>query len=228
MAVPGQCTPGSRTAMCLRRTASPLSVPARIRPWADRAAGLRASVIFVENPPIETPRKEAVRLRAMPTYEYRCRDCGRDFEVFQRMSDRPVAPCPGCGRPAERLISGGAGFLFKGDGFYITDHRSEDYRRKAREEAGGGGDGKTDGKPDREAAKAPPGEAAPADERRTGAGKRESGEGKASRVAAPSGKRTRRSGTPSAGSGRGRGRGGRAPAGSTPGSGGGATGGKGT
>ena len=72
----------------------------------------------------------------MPTYEYRCRDCGREFEVFQRMSDKPGAPCPDCGFGAERLISGGAGFLFKGDGFYITDHRSDDYRKKAREEAG--------------------------------------------------------------------------------------------
>ncbi len=74
----------------------------------------------------------------MPTYEYRCGDCGREFEVFQRMSDRPGAPCPGCGRAAERLISGGAGLLFKGDGFYITDYRSDDYRKKAREEAGVG------------------------------------------------------------------------------------------
>ena len=74
----------------------------------------------------------------MPTYEYRCRDCGRDFEVFQKMSDRPGVPCPECARPAERLISGGAGFLFRGDGFYITDYRSDDYRKKAREEAGVG------------------------------------------------------------------------------------------
>ncbi len=155
----------------------------------------------------------------MPTYEYRCRDCGCDFEVFQRMSDRPGAPCPGCGHPAERLISGGAGFLFKGDGFYITDHRSEDYRRKAREEA--------DAKPDKEAAKAPPGEAATTDGKRTGAGKRESDDGKASRAAAASGG-TRRSGVPPAGSGGRRRRGDRVPAGAEPGSGGGATGGEGT
>ncbi len=76
----------------------------------------------------------------MPTYEYRCRDCGREFEVFQRMSDEPGAPCPACNATAERLISGGAGLLFKGDGFYITDYRSDDYRKKAREEAGVGAD----------------------------------------------------------------------------------------
>lgn len=74
----------------------------------------------------------------MPTYEYRCRDCGCAFEVFQRMSDRPAAPCPECGHGAERLISGGAGVLFKGDGFYITDYRSDAYRERAREEAGAG------------------------------------------------------------------------------------------
>ena len=81
----------------------------------------------------------------MPTYEYRCRDCGREFEVFQRMSDPPGAPCPDCGRGAERLISGGAGVLFKGDGFYITDYRSEEYRKRAREEAGVGAGGSAGG-----------------------------------------------------------------------------------
>ena len=72
----------------------------------------------------------------MPTYEYRCRDCGRDFDRFQRMSDTPGATCPNCGGRAERLISGGAGLLFKGEGFYITDYRSEAYRESAKREAG--------------------------------------------------------------------------------------------
>lgn len=74
----------------------------------------------------------------MPTYEYRCRDCGRDFDLFQRMSDKPGATCPDCGGRAERLISGGAGLLFKGEGFYITDHRSEAYRESAKQESGAG------------------------------------------------------------------------------------------
>lgn len=74
----------------------------------------------------------------MPTYEYRCGDCGRNFELFQRMSDDPRAPCPECGSRAERLISGGAGLLFKGEGFYITDYRSDAYRERAREESGNG------------------------------------------------------------------------------------------
>jgi putative FmdB family regulatory protein len=66
----------------------------------------------------------------MPTYEYECPN-GHRFELFQRMSDEPVSECPECGARAQRKISGGAGFLFKGDGFYITDYRSDDYKKKA-------------------------------------------------------------------------------------------------
>jgi putative FmdB family regulatory protein len=57
----------------------------------------------------------------MPTYEYRCPD-GHDFEKFQKMTDKPRAKCPVCGKPAVRKISGGAGLVFKGSGFYITDY----------------------------------------------------------------------------------------------------------
>jgi putative FmdB family regulatory protein len=57
----------------------------------------------------------------MPTYEYRCPN-GHTFEKFQKISDKPKARCPTCGKPAERLISGGAGLVFKGSGFYITDY----------------------------------------------------------------------------------------------------------
>ena len=71
----------------------------------------------------------------MPTYDYECPK-GHRFERFQKMSDDPVAECPECGAEARRLISGGAGFLFKGEGFYITDYRSEDYRKKASADKG--------------------------------------------------------------------------------------------
>ena len=57
----------------------------------------------------------------MPTYEYECPD-GHDFEKFQKMTDKPRAKCPVCGKPATRKISGGAGLVFKGSGFYITDY----------------------------------------------------------------------------------------------------------
>ncbi|HET6836944.1 MAG TPA: zinc ribbon domain-containing protein [Gemmatimonadales bacterium] len=57
----------------------------------------------------------------MPTYEYQCPE-GHVFEKFQKMSDKPGAKCPVCGKAAERKISGGAGLVFKGSGFYITDY----------------------------------------------------------------------------------------------------------
>jgi putative FmdB family regulatory protein len=57
----------------------------------------------------------------MPTYEYQC-PSGHEFELFQKMSDKPRAKCPSCGRIAARKISGGAGLVFKGSGFYITDY----------------------------------------------------------------------------------------------------------
>lgn len=71
----------------------------------------------------------------MPTYEYECRK-GHRFDVFQKMSDEPVSECSECGAGAQRKISGGVGFLFKGDGFYITESRSDDYKKKASAESG--------------------------------------------------------------------------------------------
>lgn len=59
----------------------------------------------------------------MPTYEYRCPK-GHEFEKFyQRITSHPSAVCPKCGKRAKRLISGGAGLVFKGSGFYITDYK---------------------------------------------------------------------------------------------------------
>jgi putative FmdB family regulatory protein len=57
----------------------------------------------------------------MPTYEYRCPE-GHVFEKFQKMSEKPRTKCPQCGKVATRKISGGAGLVFKGSGFYITDY----------------------------------------------------------------------------------------------------------
>ena len=57
----------------------------------------------------------------MPTYEYQCPK-GHEFELFQKMSEKPRAKCPTCGKIAARQISGGAGLVFKGSGFYITDY----------------------------------------------------------------------------------------------------------
>ena len=57
----------------------------------------------------------------MPTYEYQCPE-GHVFDKFQKMTEKPRAKCPVCGKTATRKISGGAGLVFKGSGFYITDY----------------------------------------------------------------------------------------------------------
>jgi putative FmdB family regulatory protein len=59
----------------------------------------------------------------MPTYEYECESCHHHFEEFQNMKDKPIEKCPKCGKKVKRLISAGAGFIFKGSGFYITDYK---------------------------------------------------------------------------------------------------------
>ena len=60
----------------------------------------------------------------MPTYEYACTKCHHELEVFQSMSDAPLKKCPACKRAAlRRKIGGGAGLIFKGTGFYITDYK---------------------------------------------------------------------------------------------------------
>lgn len=66
----------------------------------------------------------------MPTYEYQCNACGEAFEKFQSMSEAALTDCPLCQAEGQvkRLISGGAGLLFKGSGFYITDYRSDGYK----------------------------------------------------------------------------------------------------
>src|SRR5262245_61421037 len=87
----------------------------------------------------------------MPTYEYLCQKCGHQFEKFQPIAAKPLAVCPedlcsqkswGKGK-VKKMISGGAGLLFKGSGFYITDYRSEKYKEAAKKETGAtSGDGK--------------------------------------------------------------------------------------
>ena len=79
----------------------------------------------------------------MPTYEYVCSKCDHRFEKFQSMNDQPLTLCPRdlCGMKTwgkgkvKRAISAGAGLIFKGSGFYITDYRSEGYKQAAKKES---------------------------------------------------------------------------------------------
>jgi putative FmdB family regulatory protein len=84
----------------------------------------------------------------MPTYEFRC-PAGHTFEQFHRISDAPsTAECPTCGAVGERAISGGAGLVFKGSGFYLTDYGKNAHRTSGpaksgdgKSESGGGSSG---------------------------------------------------------------------------------------
>ena len=60
----------------------------------------------------------------MPTYEYRCKECGEELEVVQAFTDDPLTECPACGGPL-RKVFGNIGITFKGSGFYKTDSRSK-------------------------------------------------------------------------------------------------------
>ena len=76
----------------------------------------------------------------MPTYEFACPKCGYHFEQFQPMSDPPLKRCPKCKKLGlKRLIGAGAGLIFKGTGFYITDYKNKSGS------ASGGGESKSGG-----------------------------------------------------------------------------------
>ena len=72
----------------------------------------------------------------MPTYEYECEKCGYRFEKFQKMTEKPIKKCPNCKGKVRRLIGIGGGIIFKGPGFYTTEYRSEEYKRREKEEKG--------------------------------------------------------------------------------------------
>lgn len=72
----------------------------------------------------------------MPTYDYRCKNCGHTLEIFHGMTENPRRRCPLCGESKlEKLIGPGGGFIFKGSGFYITDYRSKEYKEKVKAES---------------------------------------------------------------------------------------------
>lgn len=95
----------------------------------------------------------------MPTYDYQCKECGHTFEEFQSMSSDLLVTCPSCGKPAlKRLMAGGAGMIFKGSGFYLTDYKksgssssaspeTSDASKAAKNPAASPGASKPDSKP---------------------------------------------------------------------------------
>ena len=101
----------------------------------------------------------------MPTYEYECSKCGHHFEQFQSMKDAPLKQCPKCKKAGlKRLIGAGAGLIFKGTGFYITDYKKTPAKKE-------GGEGKS-------------GESKPS-EGKSGGGESKGGESKAGESKAP-------------------------------------------
>ena len=106
----------------------------------------------------------------MPTYQYKCRKCDGEFEAMQSMKDKPLTKCElligraqkKCGGRVQRQIGAGAGLIFKGSGFYITDYRSEGYKQAAKKDSEAAKPASTSSGDSKPAAKADPKPAKPA------------------------------------------------------------------
>jgi len=89
----------------------------------------------------------------MPTYDYKCDACEHTWEEFKSIKAEPTKKCPSCGKKkARRLIGAGAGLIFRGSGFYLTDYRSDAYKKSAEADkapsSGDSSSGKSEAKPD--------------------------------------------------------------------------------
>ena len=82
----------------------------------------------------------------MPTYGYRCTNCGHQFEIFQRMSADAVKVCPNCGQSTLKKVVYPTGVVFKGSGFYTTDYKSAG--KSSSSNGSGSGESKSDSKPE--------------------------------------------------------------------------------
>jgi putative FmdB family regulatory protein len=83
----------------------------------------------------------------MPTYDYLCDACDHKFELFQSITEPVKKKCPKCKKPKlRRLFGTGAAIMFKGSGFYITDYRSEGYKKRASEDTPASSNGSSDSK----------------------------------------------------------------------------------
>lgn len=85
----------------------------------------------------------------MPTYDYKCDACEHKWEEFQSIKAAPTKKCPSCGKSkAKRQIGGGAGLIFRGSGFYLTDYRSDSYKKAAEADKKASGGGESSAKTD--------------------------------------------------------------------------------
>jgi putative FmdB family regulatory protein len=82
----------------------------------------------------------------MPIYEYRCRLCGQEHEVLQKVTEPPLKDCPSCGKPGLQKLLSAAGFQLKGSGWYATDFKGGGKKPEEKKESKS--DAKTDAKPD--------------------------------------------------------------------------------
>jgi len=72
----------------------------------------------------------------MPTYKYKCINCGHTFETFQNITEAPILDCPNCYKDTlKRLMGTGSGIIFKGSGFYQTDYRSSSYQKESKSDS---------------------------------------------------------------------------------------------
>ncbi len=91
----------------------------------------------------------------MPTYEYRCPK-GHVFEKFYpTISNKRKVACPTCGKMAERMLSGGAGLVFKGSGFYITDYKRAGEKKETEPKPETKSETKSESKPEKKSKKDP-------------------------------------------------------------------------
>ncbi len=91
----------------------------------------------------------------MPTYDYRCSECGHTFEELQSIAAEPLKVCPNCGKESlKRVLGSGAGMIFKGSGFYLTDYKKSggETKKKSKEKK----ETKTESKKSSESSDSPP------------------------------------------------------------------------
>lgn len=97
----------------------------------------------------------------MPTYEYKCPKCGAEFEAFQKITSKPGAKCPTCGAKATRQMSAGAGLVFKGSGFYLTDYGRSGQKARKDGESSSSSEKPAGDKPESKPAESKPADAKP-------------------------------------------------------------------